>query len=87
MLIRVCAQTETHRGVHELLGPINQDIVRQACEALKTGDAPRLGAIMNHAQVCLLFVWGFFKYKKRPLKTWAGRKCLTSMPSQPVHRN
>lgn len=44
------AETEIERGVHELLGPVNKRIVGQAAEALREGDARRLGALMTEAQ-------------------------------------
>jgi len=44
------AETEVERGVQELLGPINKRIVHQALDALKAGDAPKLGALMVEAQ-------------------------------------
>jgi UTP-glucose-1-phosphate uridylyltransferase/mevalonate kinase len=44
------AENEVERGVHELLGPINKRIVHQAVEALRKGDAARLGALMTEAQ-------------------------------------
>jgi len=44
------AENDVERGVHELLGPINKRIVRQAAEALRDGDARRLGALMTEAQ-------------------------------------
>jgi UTP-glucose-1-phosphate uridylyltransferase/mevalonate kinase len=44
------AENEIQRGVHDLLGPNNQRIVHQAVEALQTGDAERLGALMTEAQ-------------------------------------
>jgi UTP-glucose-1-phosphate uridylyltransferase/mevalonate kinase len=44
------AETETERGVQELLGPINRRVVGQAVEAVRTGDAERLGALMTEAQ-------------------------------------
>ncbi|MBP7689502.1 MAG: NTP transferase domain-containing protein [Thermoflexales bacterium] len=44
------AETEIERGVQELLGPINKRIVHQALDALKAGDAPKLGALMVEAQ-------------------------------------
>jgi UTP-glucose-1-phosphate uridylyltransferase/mevalonate kinase len=44
------AETETERGVQELLGPINKRMVHQAIEALQAGDAERLGALMVEAQ-------------------------------------
>jgi UTP-glucose-1-phosphate uridylyltransferase/mevalonate kinase len=44
------AESEIERGVHELLGPINKRIVREAADALQAGDARRLGALMTEAQ-------------------------------------
>ena len=44
------AENETERGVHELLGPINRRILHQAIEMLQTGDAERLGCLMQEAQ-------------------------------------
>ncbi len=44
------AETDIERGVHELLGPINKRIVGQAADALREGDARRLGALMTEAQ-------------------------------------
>jgi UTP-glucose-1-phosphate uridylyltransferase/mevalonate kinase len=44
------AETDIERGVHELLGPINKRIVRQAADSLREGDAKRLGALMTEAQ-------------------------------------
>jgi len=44
------AKTEKHRGLHKLLGEINQNIIDRAQSALATGDAPRLGALMIEAQ-------------------------------------
>lgn len=44
------AETETERGVQELLGPIHKRLVHQAIEALEAGDAQRLGALMIEAQ-------------------------------------
>ena len=44
------ADTEVERGVQELLGPRNKRLVHQAIEALKAGDARRLGALMTEAQ-------------------------------------
>jgi galactokinase len=44
------AENEVERGVQELLGPINKRIVRQSIEALRAGDAERLGALMAEAQ-------------------------------------
>lgn len=45
------AQTDVQRGVHALLGPVNQALTAAACAALRAGDAPRLGALMTEAQV------------------------------------
>jgi UTP-glucose-1-phosphate uridylyltransferase/mevalonate kinase len=44
------AENEVERGVHELLGPINKRIVHAAADALREGDAVRLGALMTEAQ-------------------------------------
>jgi len=44
------ADSETERGVHELLGPINKRIVHQAIDALQASDAGRLGSLMAEAQ-------------------------------------
>lgn len=44
------AENEIEKGVQELLGPINKRIVHQALDALKAGDAPKLGALMVEAQ-------------------------------------
>jgi UTP-glucose-1-phosphate uridylyltransferase/mevalonate kinase len=44
------AENAVERGVHELLGPVNKRIVHQAAEALREGDAERLGALMTEAQ-------------------------------------
>jgi UTP-glucose-1-phosphate uridylyltransferase len=38
------------RGVQRYLGPVNAAIVREAAEALRTGDAVQLGALMTRAQ-------------------------------------
>ena len=42
--------TDVHRGVHELLGPINKDICDRACKALAVGDVEMLGKLMYEAQ-------------------------------------
>ncbi len=44
------ADNEIEEGVQKLLGPINKRIVHQAVEALKAGDAEKLGALMGEAQ-------------------------------------
>src|SRR5512136_2056393 len=44
------AENDAERGVQELLGPINKRIVQQSIEALRAGDAERLGALMVEAQ-------------------------------------
>jgi UTP-glucose-1-phosphate uridylyltransferase/mevalonate kinase len=44
------AENEVERGVQELLGPTNQRIVAEAREALRRGDAARIGALMTEAQ-------------------------------------
>src|SRR5512143_1111303 len=44
------AEGPVEKGVQELLGPVNKRIVHQAAEALRGGDAARLGALMREAQ-------------------------------------
>jgi UTP-glucose-1-phosphate uridylyltransferase/mevalonate kinase len=44
------AENEIERGVQELLGPINKRIVQQSIDALRAGDAERLGTLMLEAQ-------------------------------------
>jgi UTP-glucose-1-phosphate uridylyltransferase/mevalonate kinase len=44
------AEGPVEKGVQELLGPVNKRIVHQAIEALREGDAERLGALMSEAQ-------------------------------------
>ncbi len=44
------AENEMQRGVQRYLGPVNAAIVREAAEALRTGDAVQLGALMTRAQ-------------------------------------
>ena len=44
------ARNEVARGVQRLLGPTNDRIVHQAAEALRDGDAERMGALMVEAQ-------------------------------------
>jgi galactokinase len=44
------AENELERGVQELLGPLNKQIVTQAIESLKSADAARLGLLMHEAQ-------------------------------------
>jgi len=44
------ADTPVARDVQKLLGPINKRIVHKAIQALKAGDAPRLGHLMKQAQ-------------------------------------
>ncbi len=44
------AENEIERGVQELLGPINKQIVSQAIDALEQPDAQQLGALMTKAQ-------------------------------------
>jgi UTP-glucose-1-phosphate uridylyltransferase/mevalonate kinase len=44
------AENDIERGVQELLGPINKRIVHQAVDALRGGDARRLGTLMIEAQ-------------------------------------
>ncbi len=44
------AEGETARGVRHLLGAYNQQMTAKAMDALKCGDAARLGALMTEAQ-------------------------------------
>ena len=44
------ADNEIERGVHELLGPINQRLISQATEALENTDAQQLGQLLVEAQ-------------------------------------
>ena len=44
------AEGSVEKGVQELLGPVNKRIVHQAIEALREGDAARLGVLMTEAQ-------------------------------------
>ncbi len=44
------AENDLHRAAQEYLGPISARITRAAVEALRAGDAERLGALMNEAQ-------------------------------------
>jgi UTP-glucose-1-phosphate uridylyltransferase/mevalonate kinase len=44
------AEGEVERGVQQLLGRVNKRIVGEAIEALKEGDADRLGQLMTEAQ-------------------------------------
>ncbi len=44
------AENDLQRGVQEYLGPINRRIVGEATEALKAGDAEKVGALMVEAQ-------------------------------------
>mgnify|MGYP001553765770 FL=1 len=44
------ARNEIDEGVQQLLGPINARIVHQAVNALRDGDAQRMGALMVDAQ-------------------------------------
>ena len=46
------ARNEIDRGVQHLLGPVNRRIVQQAVEALRLGDARRIGRLMVEAQAC-----------------------------------
>jgi len=43
-------ENDLHRGVQRYLGPINAAIVAQAEEALRAGNARRIGELMRHAQ-------------------------------------
>ncbi len=44
------ADTDIERGVQQLLGPINQEVVSAAMEALQAADAERIGQLMNEGQ-------------------------------------
>ena len=44
------AKTDLEKGVQQYLGPINKEIVEKAEEAIVTGDAERVGALMTEAQ-------------------------------------
>ena len=44
-------ENEVERGVHELLGPINKEVVHEAIESLKKGDAATVGRLMVEAQI------------------------------------
>ncbi len=44
------AEDELQRNVQKYLGPINKRIVHEAVEALRAGDAERIGALMREAQ-------------------------------------
>jgi UTP-glucose-1-phosphate uridylyltransferase/mevalonate kinase len=44
------AENDQHRQVQEYLGPINTRIVLETEQALRSGDAPRIGALMCEAQ-------------------------------------
>jgi galactokinase len=45
------ARSEVDRGVQQLLGPLNRQMVSQAADALEAGDAKRLGLLMAEAQI------------------------------------
>jgi UTP-glucose-1-phosphate uridylyltransferase/mevalonate kinase len=66
------ADNAVERGVHELLGPVNKRIVHQAAQALREGDAQRLGALMTEAQAL------FDKY--------AGPACPEELTAPELHR-
>lgn len=44
------AESGVERGVQELLGPVNKRVVHAAVDALRAGDAERLGALMRESQ-------------------------------------
>lgn len=44
------AENDVERGVQEYLGPVNKRLLSEAADALRRGDAPRLGALMTEAQ-------------------------------------
>jgi UTP-glucose-1-phosphate uridylyltransferase/mevalonate kinase len=44
------AEGDVEKGVQQLLGPLNKRIVGEAAQALRSGDAERLGSLMREAQ-------------------------------------
>jgi len=44
------AENNVHRGVQDLLGPLNKNIVHQAVDAITQGDNQRIGQLMIEAQ-------------------------------------
>jgi UTP-glucose-1-phosphate uridylyltransferase/mevalonate kinase len=44
------AENDLERGVQECLGPMNMRLVQEAVDALRRGDAKRIGELMNEAQ-------------------------------------
>jgi len=44
------AENDVERGVQEYLGPINKRLLSDAADALRSGNAERLGALMTEAQ-------------------------------------
>ena len=66
------AENDIERGVQEYLGGINQRILSEAAEALRSGDAQRLGALMTEAQA------NFDKY--------AGPACPEQLRSPVLHK-
>lgn len=44
------AENEIERGVQECLGPMNKGLIEAAADALRQGDAARLGSLMIEAQ-------------------------------------
>ncbi|MBM4083728.1 MAG: GHMP kinase, partial [Planctomycetes bacterium] len=44
------AENDLSRGVQRYLGPINKEILHQAADALRKGDADKIGALMRRAQ-------------------------------------
>ncbi len=44
------ADTDVEKGVQDLLGPINKEIVQRAVTALRNSDSEQLGALMSEAQ-------------------------------------
>jgi UTP-glucose-1-phosphate uridylyltransferase/mevalonate kinase len=66
------ARDETGRGVQELLGPSNREIMQAAVQALEVGDGPRLGALMNEAQA--------------RFDRWAAPACPEELEAPALHR-
>ena len=66
------AENDIERGVQEYLGRINQRILSEAAEALRAGDARRIGALMTEAQA------NFDKY--------AGPACPEQLRSPVLHK-
>lgn len=63
---------EVRAGVRRLLGEINQRITTAAVSALRAGDAPRLGALMDEAQA--------------EFDRWATPACPAELSAPVLHR-